>query len=156
MGTVENIELVKRLTKAKEMQDFDTYAAGLAEHAVFMMAGVPEELGGILRGRDAIIDEFRRTKGNSHWKTSDMFGDDNHVCVVGKTTVRHMAGSESIKELHQGYVTHECVVYWIEDGLVVKFIAYINWLSAYIQSGALDLSTVLRDDVEIDLSALMR
>lgn len=144
MGTAENIELVERLTKAKEMQDFETYAAGLAEHAVFMMAGVPDELGGILRGRDAIIDEFRRTKGNSHWKTSDMFGDDNHVCVVGKTTVERMAGTEAIKNLERGYVTHECVVYWIEDGLVVKFIAYINWLSAYIQSGALDLSVIMR------------
>ena len=144
MGTAENLELVQRLTKAKEAQDFETYAAGLAEHAVFMMAGVAEELGGILRGRDAIIDEFRRTRGNSHWKTSDMFADDNHVCVVGKTTVERMAGTESIKELDRGYITHECVVYWIEDGLVVKFIAYINWLSAYIQSGKLDLSTILR------------
>ena len=144
MGTAENIELVERLTKAKEMQDFETYAAGLAEHAVFMMAGVPEQLGGALRGRDAIIDEFRRTKGLSHWETFDMFGDDSHVCVVGKTTVERMAGTERIKGLDRGYVTDECVVYWIENGLVVKFMAYINWLSAYIQSGVLDLSTVLR------------
>jgi hypothetical protein len=144
VGTAENIELVERLTKAKEMQDFETYAAGLAEHAVFMMAGVPEQLGGALRGRDAIIDEFRRTKGLSHWETFDMFGDDSHVCVVGKTTVERMAGTERIKGLDRGYVTDECVVYWIENGLVVKFMAYINWLSAYIQSGVLDLSTVLR------------
>jgi hypothetical protein len=144
MGTAENLELIERLTKAKEMQDFETYEAGLAEHAVFMMAGVPEEMGGVLRGRTAIIDEFRRTRGSSHWKTSDMFGDDSHVCVVGKTTVEHMAGTEAIKALDRGYVTHECVVYWIEDGLVVKFIAYINWLSAYIQSGALELSAILR------------
>jgi hypothetical protein len=144
VGTVENLELVERLTKAKETQDFETYAAGLAEHAVFMMAGVPEDLGGVLRGRDAIIDEFRRTRGLSHWKTSDMFGDDNHVCVVGKTTVERMVGTDAIEELERGYVTHECVVYWIEDGLVVKFIAYINWLAAYIQSGKIDISAILR------------
>lgn len=144
MGTVENLELVKRLTKAKETQDFETYAAGLAEHAVFVMAGVPENLGGVLRGRDAIIGEFRRTKGLSHWKTSDMFGDDSHVCVLGTTTVERMEGTETLKTLERGYVTDECVVYWIENGLVVKFMAYINWLSAYIQSGMLDISTVLR------------
>jgi len=157
VGAKENIELVERLTKAKEMQDFETYAAGLAENAVFMMAGVSEELGGVLRGRDAIIDEFQRTRGTSHWKTSDMFGDDSHVCVVGTTTVERMAGNKVIKSLERGYITDECVIYWIEDGLVVKFMAYINWLSAYIQSGALDLSTVLRDDsAELDLSMLMR
>jgi hypothetical protein len=144
LGTAENLALIERLTKAKEAQDLQAYAAGLAEHAVFMMAGVPEELGGVLRGRDAIIAEFQRTKGMSHWKTSDMFGDDRHVCVVGKTTVERMAGTEMIKASERGYVTHECVVYWIEDGLVVKFIAYINWLSAYIQSGLLDISTVAR------------
>jgi hypothetical protein len=144
MGTTENLELVERLTKAKEAQDFETYAAGLAEHAVFMMAGVPDEMGGFLRGREAIIDEFQRTKGSSHWKTSAMFGDDGHVCVVGKTTVERMAGTAAIAALDRGYITQECVVYYIEDGLVVKFVAYINWLAAYIQSGALDMSTILR------------
>jgi len=153
VGTKENIELIKRLTEAKEKQDFKTYAAGLAEHAVFMMAGVPEEIGGVLRGRDAIIDEFVRTKGTSHWETSAMFGDDGHVCVVGITTVERMAGTKAIKALDRGYTTDECVIYWIEDGLVVKFMAFINWMSAFIQSGAVSLSTVLRDDIsESDLS----
>jgi ketosteroid isomerase-like protein len=144
MGTAENLALVERLTKAKDTQDFETYAAGLAQDAVFMMAGVPEEFGGVLRGRDTIMAEWRRTKGMSHWETSGIFGDERQVCVTGKTTVERMAGTDKVKASERGYATDECVVYWIEDGLVVKITAYINWLSAYIQAGLLDLSTVMQ------------
>ena len=144
MSAKQTLELVERLTDAKARHDMETYAAGLAEDAVFEMAGVPESMGGVLRGRDAIIREFERTKGMSRWETYDMFGDDSRVCVVGKTTVEHSAGTDTIRPSERGYTTDECVVYWVENGKVVRFKAYINWLHAHVQSGLIDLATLLK------------
>ena len=73
-----------------------------------------------------------------------MFGDDKHVCLVGKVTAERFIGSQHLRGADQPYSTYECVVYRIADGKVAESTAYVNWLDPYVQLGLVDVSTLTR------------
>ena len=144
MGAKASVALVEEITQAKSDENYDRYWELLTEDAVFRMAGIPPALGGVIKGRDAIVEEFRRTTGLSKWKTTIMFGDDTNVCVVGVTTVERFKGGGFVRDSEHGYVTDECVVYKVRDGQVCEITAFINFLSAFIQAGLLDPSALIQ------------
>jgi ketosteroid isomerase-like protein len=144
MGVKENLELIEQLLEASRVQDFARYAELVADDATFRAAGVPAGLGGVLRGRDAIVEQLRRTAGDSSFETKQMFGDDRSVCVVGKVTAQQFIGSEHLRGADRPYSTYECVVYQIANGKVAESTAYLNWLDPYVQIGLVDVGTLTR------------
>jgi ketosteroid isomerase-like protein len=116
----------------------------LADDATFRAAGVPEGLGGVLRGREAIVEQLRRAGGESSFEVKQMFGDDGNVCVVGKVTAQRFIGSEHLRGQDQPYSTYECVVYRIAGGKVAESTTYTNWLDPYVQLGLVDVTALTR------------
>jgi hypothetical protein len=94
---------------------------------------VPAGLGGVLTGRQAIVDQFRQTAGAGSFEIKQIFGDDKQVCVVGKVTAERFVGSRYLRGAERPYSTYECIVYRITDGKVAESTAYINWLDPYVQ-----------------------
>jgi ketosteroid isomerase-like protein len=144
MGAKENLELIEQLQQAARDQDFDRYGQLLADDATFRAAGVPAALGGVQRGRDAIVEQFRRTAGESRFEVKQIFGDDRSVCVVGKVEAQRFIGSEHLKGADRPYSTYECIVYRIADGKVAESTAYVNWLDPYVQVGLVDVGALTR------------
>jgi ketosteroid isomerase-like protein len=142
MGAKQNLELIEELQRAVRDRDFDRYGEMLAEDATFRAAGVPAGLGGVLSGRQAIVDQFRQTAGAGSFEVKQMFGDDKHVCVVGKVTAERFVGSRYLRSVDRPYSTYECIVYRIADGKVAASTAYINWVDPYVQVGLIDLNTL--------------
>ena len=93
MGAKENLELIEELQQAARDRDFDRYGALLTDDAVFRMAGVPASVGGVTTGRQAVVDQFRATAGDSTFALKQMFGDDKHVCVIGKVAAERFPGN---------------------------------------------------------------
>ena len=141
MGIKENLELIEELQRAARDQDFDRYGQLLADDATFRAAGVPASLGGVLVGREAIVDQLRQTAGAARFEIKQMFGDDQYVCVVGKTTAERYIGSQYLRGADRPYSTYECIVYRIAGGKVAESTAYINWLDPYVQVGLVDLTS---------------
>jgi hypothetical protein len=73
-----------------------------------------------------------------------MFGDDEHVCVVGKVTAVSFLGSQHLQGAERPYSTYECIVYRIADGKMAESTAYIDWLDPYVQVGLVDVGTLTR------------
>jgi ketosteroid isomerase-like protein len=144
MGAKENLELIEQMQQAARDQDFDRYGQLLADDATFRAAGVPAGLGGVLTGREVIVDQLRQTAGNGSFELKQMFGDDEHVCVVGKVTAQRFLGSQHLQGADRPYSTYECIVYRIADGKVAESTAYLNWLDPYVQVGLVDVSTLTR------------
>ncbi len=138
MGAKQNLELVEELQQAVRDRAFDHYGELLAEDAIFRMAGVPASMGGVVTGRDAIVDQFRQTAADSTFEIKEMFGDDRHVCLVGKVTAERFPGNENLRGADQPYTTYECIVYDIANGRVAGSTAYVNWLDPYVQVGLVD------------------
>ena len=63
MGAKENLELIEELQRAVRDLDFERYGQLLADDATLRTGGVPAGLGGVLTGRQAIVDQFRLTAG---------------------------------------------------------------------------------------------
>ena len=144
MGVRENLELIEEFQQAARDRDFDRYGQLIAEDATFRAAGVPVALGGVLSGRGAIVEQLRQTAGASRLEVKQMFGDDKHVCLVGKVNADYFLGSQHLRGADLPYSTYECIVYRIADGKVVESTAYINWLDPYVQLGLVDVSTLTR------------
>ncbi len=142
MGAKENLEVVDALRQAVQDQDFDRYGSLLSEEAVFRMAGVPGALGGVTRGRQAIVDQYRGLSGTGQFEVKEMFADDNHVCVVGKMTADRFPGNSYLRSADRPYSTYQCTIYRIADGKVAESTTYVNWLDAYVQSGLVDVNTL--------------
>lgn len=138
MGAKQNLELVEDLQQAARDRAFDHYGELLAEDAVFRMAGVPASMGGVVTGRDAIVDQLRQAAADTSLEIKEMFGDDRHVCVVGKVAAERFPGNEHLRGADQPYTTYECVVYDIESGRVARSTTYVNWLDPYVQVGLVD------------------
>jgi ketosteroid isomerase-like protein len=144
MGTKENLELIEELQQAARDLDFDRYGQLIADDATFRAAGVPAALGGVLSGRAAIVEQLRQTAGASRFEVKQMFGDDKHVCLVGKVTAERFLGSQHLQGADRPYSTYECIVYRIANGKVAESTAYTNWLDPYVQLGLVDVSTLTR------------
>ena len=84
MGAKENLELIEELQRALRDLDFERYRQLLADDATLRTAGVPAGLGGVITGRQAIVDQFRQTAGAGSVEIKQIFGDDKQVCVMGK------------------------------------------------------------------------
>jgi ketosteroid isomerase-like protein len=138
MGAKQNLEVVEELQQAARDRAFDRYGELLADNAVFRMAGVPASMGGVVTGRDAIVDQFRQTAADSSFEIKEMFGDDRHVCVVGKVTAERFSGNEHLRGADRPYTTYECIVYDIANGRVAGSTVYVNWLDPYVQVGLVD------------------
>ena len=144
MGATENVESIEELQQAARDLDFDRYGQLIAEDATFRTAGVPAALGGVLSGREAIVEQLRRTAGTSRLEVKQMFGDDQYVCLVGKVTADRFLGSRHLRAADLPYSTYECIVYRIADGKVAEATAYANWLDPYVQLGLVDVRTLTR------------
>jgi ketosteroid isomerase-like protein len=142
MGAEENLRLIEQLQQAARENDYDRYGELLADEAVFRVAGVPAGMGGLLTGRQAIVDQFRQGAGT--FDVKKMFGDDEHVCVVGKVTAERFPGNQALRGADRPYSTYECIVYRVEDGKVAESTAYLNWLDPYVQVGLVDASALTR------------
>ena len=142
MRAKENLELIEELQQAARDRDFDRYGALLTDDAVFRMAGVPASMGGVTTGRQAVVDQFRATAGDSTFALKQMFGDDKHVCVIGKVAAERFPGNAYLQGADHPYSTYECVVYRIKGGRVAESTAYINWLDPYVQVGLVDPSNL--------------
>ena len=143
MGAKENLELIEELRHAAEDQDFERYGSLLAEDATLRMAGVPGTLGGLMKGREAIVS-FARTAatGTGRFEVKEMFADDHHVCVVGKMTSDRFPGNQYLKSADRPYSTYQCSIYRIVDGKVAEWTTYVNWLDAYVQTGLVAVSSL--------------
>lgn len=142
MGAKENLELVEELRQAAQDRDFDRYGSLLAEDVVFRMAGVPGALGGVTRGRKAVLDQVREMTSGGHFEIKEMFGDDRHVCVVGKMTAERFPGNQYLRSADRPYSTYQTVIYRIAEGKVTESTSYVNWLDAYVQAGLVDVTTL--------------
>jgi ketosteroid isomerase-like protein len=142
MGAKENLELIDELRQAAGEQDFDRYGSLLTEDAVFRMAGVPGALGGVTRGRQAILEQIRQMSTEGNFEVKEMFGDDRHVCVVGKLSAERFAGNQYLRSADRPYSTYECIIYRIADGKVAESTSYVNWLDPYVQTGLVDVTTL--------------
>jgi ketosteroid isomerase-like protein len=138
----ENLKLIEQLQQAARDRDYDRYAELVSEDAVFRAAGVPAGMGGVLQGRQAIVDQMRQ--GGGTFEVKKMFGDDEHVCIVGKVTADRFPGTAVLQGVDKPYSTYECIVYRIADGKVAESTAYLNWLDPYVQMGLVDASTFSR------------
>jgi ketosteroid isomerase-like protein len=138
MDSKANIELIQELQQAARDQDFDRYGALLTDDVSFRMAGVPAALGGVTTGRQAVVDQFRQNAGGGRFDVKKMFGDDEHVCVVGKVNAERFPGNNFLRGADVPYSTYECVVYRIADGKVAESTTYLNWLDPYVQVGLVD------------------
>lgn len=142
MGATENLTLIEQLQQAARDRDYDRYGELLAEDAVFRVAGVPAGMGGVLTGRQAIVDQFRQTAGA--FEIKQMFADDEHVCLVGKVRAERFPGNQVLRGADRPYSTYECIVYRIAGGKVAEWTAFLNWLDPYVQVGLVDASTLTR------------
>jgi ketosteroid isomerase-like protein len=140
MGQNENLKLIEQLQKAARDRDFDRYGELLSEDAVFRVAGVPAGMGGVVKGRQAVLEQMRG--GGGTFDIKKMFGDDEHVCLVGKVTADRFPGNQYLRAADQPYSTYECIVYRIAGGKVAESTAYLNWLDPYVQVGLVDVSTL--------------
>jgi ketosteroid isomerase-like protein len=141
MEAKANLELIEELQRALREQDFDHYGDLLSEDITVRMAGVPAALGGVTTGRDAVVEQMRQTTGGQ-LEVRQMFGDDEHVCVIGKVQAERFPGNAYLRSSDRPYSTFECIVYRIVDGKVAESTAYINWLDPYVQVGLVDAASL--------------
>jgi len=141
MSFESNRAVIEALLKATRDRDEAGLGAAYANDAVIRQSGVPESLGGVLRGRHDIVENFRR-QDPAAVEARLTFGDDTHVCVVGRLS-GITTGSERLKGNNQPFTTYECTVYTLRDGLVIEQLVFVNWLDPYVQAGLVDLATLL-------------
>jgi ketosteroid isomerase-like protein len=142
MGAKDNLEIVEQFLQAGRERDYGRYGALLADDAIFRVAGVPSGMGGVRSGRQAIVDQFR--SGTGTFETKQMFGDDEHVCLVGKVRAQSWPGNDVLRGAERPYSTYECIVYRIAGGKIAESTVYLNWLDPYVQVGLVDASTLMR------------
>jgi len=143
MGAKENLDVVEQLQQAVRDRDFDRFGELVAEDAVWRMAGVPAGMGGVTTGREAIVDLVSRGTGGGGFEIKQQFGDDEHVCVVGKMRADRFPGNQYLRSADRPFSTYECVVYRIAGGKVAESTAYVNWLDPYVQVGLVDPATLM-------------
>jgi ketosteroid isomerase-like protein len=139
MGAKENLAVVDALQQAFTNRDWDAYGELLADDATFRMAGVPSALGGVTRGRDAVVAMMRNnSEGDGSFEERQRIADDNNVCIIGKVGAPRFRGNDFLRSAEKPFSSHECIIYRIEDGLVKETTAYLNWLDVYTQVGLVD------------------
>ena len=142
MGAKENLETVERLREAVSGGDQAALDNLLTDDCTMRMAGVPAALGGVLKGRAAIANFYAGNVNNpADIKTE--FADDNNVCVVTKMQGTQFPGNEHLKGGGAPFTTYGCSVYTFRDGQISDMTNYVNWLDVYVQSGVVDVASLL-------------
>lgn len=143
MGAKQNVAVIEQLLEAQRVRDWKTYGALLTDDCVMRIAGVPRELGGVTEGKDAIKSFFENASGDTTLDVRQVIADDNNVVVIQKLAASSFPGSEIFKGSKNPYATYECVVYRLANNRVVDSTAYVNWADVYVQTGVLDIDTML-------------
>ena len=142
MSAKENLEAVERLREAASSGDRTALDNLLTDDCTMRMAGVPSGMGGVLKGRDAIAAFYAGATGNQNEIKAE-FGDDNKVCVVSKMKGTQFPGNEYLKGGGNPFTTYGCAVYSFRDGQISDVTNYVNWLDVYVQSGVVDVASLL-------------
>lgn len=142
MGAKENLEAVDQLREAASSGDRIALDNLLTEDCTMRMAGVPSGMGGVLKGREAIAAFYANSAGNQNDIKAE-FGDDNHVCVVSKMNGTQFPGNEYLRGGGNPFTTYGCSVYTFRDGQISDMTNYVNWLDVYVQSGVVDVASLL-------------
>jgi ketosteroid isomerase-like protein len=143
MGSPENIAAVERLLQFLHDRDWEQLRDLLAEDAVFHMAGMPPELGGLLKGPDEIIEGLKQAPAGSY-RIDQIIADDESVCVLGEWNVPEFPGTDFLRGSDQGFIAEECDVYRLKDGKFVEATSFVNWLHAYVQMGLVDVGGLVK------------
>lgn len=143
MGAKQNLETVEELQQAARDGDWARYAALIDENATARMAGVPADLGGLIAGRDAIVD-FVKDGASAQFELKHVFGDDTHVCAITRFASNNFAGNEFLKGSDKPFTTWQCQIYRLDNGRIVEMTNYVNWLDVYTQTGLIDPSSLIR------------
>ncbi len=138
VGNTKSLKIVEELYRALGDRDEARYGDFYADNATVRMAGVPRSLGGVLEGRDRIVENLRRHDIESY-DVQVMFGDGSNVCVVIKLSGA-MVATQFLQGNDQPYTTYECVIYRIEDEHIQEQTSYINWMDVYVQAGMVELT----------------
>lgn len=141
MGSSTRIDVIDDLLRALAAGDAQQAGDLYTDDAVVRMAGVPRHLGGVVEGRDAIIEDIAQRPP----PTLDVrlvFGADDLACAVVKRT-SSVTSTRQLKGSTNQFTTYECVVFRLAAGLVAEQTTYVNWLDAYVQSGLVDLAPLL-------------
>ena len=142
MGAQENIKVVQDYTQAGRDRDEEKLSSLLADDAVIRVAGVPRALGGVIQGRDQILQNFRQQpppQGDTDLRT--IFADDNHVCAVQRVSAP-FTGTQYFKGTDKPYTTYQSAVYKLDGGRIQEQTLYINFLDVYVQAGLVDLNSL--------------
>lgn len=142
MGAKQNLEIVEELQEAARSGDWERYGELFDENATARLAGVPADLGGVVTGREAIV-EFARG-GTPQFEAKNSFGDDNQVCVISRFASSGFAGNEFLKGGDKPFTTWQCQVFRLEGGKVAEVTSYLNWLDVYVQTGLVDPTALIR------------
>src|SRR5262249_47235870 len=117
MSAKDNLAVVEELRRAARGGGFGRHGETFTDDAVVRMAGVPAGMGGVIRGRQAIVEQSRsNASAGGSVETKTMFGDDEHVCVVGKLSAPGFAGNRYLKGTDRPFATYQCVVYRLAGG----------------------------------------
>ena len=142
MGSQENIKVVQQLQQAFRDRDEKRYGELLAEDAVIRVAGVPHALGGVTRGREQILANFRQqAPPPGEAEVRSIFADDNHVCAVQKIS-GPFAGNQHFRGSGKPFSTYGAVVYALDGGRIREQTVYMNFLDVYVQAGLVPLSSL--------------
>ena len=142
MGAEQSIGIVREAIEASQRQDWDRYRELLAEDATFRAAGVPRAIGGVLEGRDAIIEQTRQNAAQGALEIKEIFGDESRVCVIAKLTSPTFAGNRFLRGTDRPFKTWEAIVYQVEGGRITGSTAYVNWMDVYVQTGLIDTANI--------------
>lgn len=142
MGANENLEVIEEYQRAIRDQDWERAGSLLADDAVTRMAGVPRTMGGVIEGREAILDGTRQNAGAASLEPKLRFADGDNVCVVGKMTASRFPGNQFLRSADSSYTTYQCTLYRIVGGKIAETTTYVNWLDPYVQTGIVDPSTL--------------
>ena len=142
MGAKENLAVIAAMQQAAQDGDFEHWGSCIADDAVWRAAGVPSSMGGVVTGKQSIV-ELATASAGDRLEVKDRFADDEHVCVIGKLNSQ-WSGNDYLRGAEKPFSTYQCMVYRIVDGKVTEVTSYINWLDAYVQVGLVDPSSFLR------------
>ena len=141
MGAKQNLEAVEELRQCARDGDWAHVADLLTEGTVMRIAGVPRGLGGVVEGRDAVLATMRaNSDAGGTLEVRDMFGDDNHVCVVGKLTASDFPGNQFLRSSDEPFTTWQANIYRFDHGRIAETTMYCNWLDVYAQTGIIDVA----------------
>ncbi len=143
MNAKQNLETIEELQAAARAGDWARYGELLDENAIARTAGVPADLGGVITGRDAIV-ELVKNGTSAQFEPRNIFGDDHHVCVISRFASNKFPGNEFLKGADKPFTTWQCQIFRLEDGRVAEMTSYVNWLDVYMQTGLVDPSSLIR------------